>query len=342
MLGNMLLLLTAVIWGTAFVFQRVGMDSIEPVTFNAARMWLAAAAIGLAAVLTGKKKDPENGIPDTGSTDTRNKEPGRRNDTPDAGSTNTRNIEPGQRNDIHDAGFTPAWDKEQERWKNTIIGGICCGSFLTAASLFQQMGVVYTTAGKAGFITAMYMLLVPIINFVFFKKKNTWLVWTGVLIGVIGMYLLCIKDGFSLAYGDTLVCICALLFSGHILCCDRFVQLGNPIQISAIQFTTAAVISSVIAWITEAPSPGKIISAAIPILYCGIVSGGIGYTLQMVAQKYTDPTIASLLMSLESVFAVIAGAILLGERMTSRELAGCIVMFAAIVLVQIPLPEGRK
>ena len=222
------------------------------------------------------------------------------------------------------------------------LGGICCGSFLTAASLFQQMGVVYTTAGKAGFITAMYMLLVPIINFVFFKKKNTWLVWTGVLIGVIGMYLLCIKDGFSLTYGDSLVCICALLFSGHILCCDHFVQLGNPIQISAIQFLTTAVISSIIAWIVEAPSPEKILSAAIPILYCGIVSGGIGYTLQMVAQKYTDPTIASLLMSLESVFAVIAGAILLGERMTSRELAGCIVMFAAIVLVQIPLPERRR
>ena len=304
MLGNLLLLLTAVIWGTAFVFQRVGMDSIEPITFNAARMWLAAAAIGLVAVLTGKKKD----LQVEGS----------------------------------ETGFSDTWDKVQERRRNTILGGICCGSFLTAASLFQQMGVVYTTAGKAGFITAMYMLLVPIINFVFFKKKNTWLVWTGVLIGVFGMYLLCIKDGFSLTYGDTLVCICALLFSGHILCCDHFVQLGNPIQISAIQFTTTAVISSIIAWIVEAPSPEKIVSAAIPILYCGIVSGGIGYTLQMIAQKFTDPTIASLLMSLESVFAVIAGAVLLGERMTSRELAGCIVMFAAIVLVQIPLPERHR
>lgn len=313
MLGNMLLLLTAVIWGTAFVFQRVGMDSIEPVTFNAARMWLAAAAIGLVAVFTAEKSLQD--------------------DTLNTGFTTDSTL---------DTALADRQDKRQDRRKNTIIGGICCGSFLTAASLFQQMGVVYTTAGKAGFITAMYMLLVPISNFVFFKKKNTWLVWTGVLIGVIGMYLLCIKDGFSLTYGDSLVCICALLFSGHILCCDHFVQLGNPIQISAIQFLTTAVISSIIAWIVEAPSPEKILSAAIPILYCGIVSGGIGYTLQMVAQKYTDPTIASLLMSLESVFAVIAGAILLGERMTSRELAGCIVMFAAIVLVQIPLPERRR
>ena len=304
MLGNLLLLLTAMIWGTAFVGQRVGMDSIEPVTFNAARMWLAAAAIGLVAVLTGKKSESQDKKPVSGLTDTR--------------------------------------DKAQERRKNTIIGGICCGSFLTAASLFQQMGVVYTTAGKAGFITAMYMLLVPIINFVFFKKKNTWLVWTGVLVGVFGMYLLCITDGFSLTYGDTLVCICALLFSGHILCCDHFVQLGNPIRISAIQFATAAVISTIAAFLAEEPSWQKIASAAVPILYCGIVSGGIGYTLQMVAQRYTDPTIASLLMSLESVFAVIAGALLLGERMTARELAGCVIMFAAIVLVQIPLPERRK
>lgn len=304
MLGNLLLLLTAMIWGTAFVGQRVGMDSIEPVTFNAARMWLAAAAIGLVSVLTGKKSDPQDKRPVSGLTDTR--------------------------------------DKAQERRKNTIIGGICCGSFLTAASLFQQMGVVYTTAGKAGFITAMYMLLVPIINFVFFKKKNTWLVWTGVLVGVFGMYLLCITGGFSLTYGDTLVCICALLFSGHILCCDHFVQLGNPIRISAIQFATAAVISTIAAFLAEEPSWQKIASAAVPILYCGIVSGGIGYTLQMVAQRYTDPTIASLLMSLESVFAVIAGALLLGERMTARELAGCVIMFAAIVLVQIPLPERRR
>lgn len=312
MLGNMLLLLTAMIWGTAFVFQRVGMDSIEPITFNAARMWLAAAAIGLVAFVTGKKQDTQAGV------------------QTDAQSS-------GQKGEYADAQAAA-----RERRRNTIIGGICCGSFLAAASLFQQMGVVYTTAGKAGFITAMYMLLVPIINFVFFKKKNTWLVWAGVFVGVIGMYLLCITDGFSLTYGDTLVCICAVLFSGHILCCDHFVQLGNPIQISAIQFATTAVISTIIAFIAEEPSWEKIVSAAIPIIYCGIVSGGIGYTLQMVAQKFTDPTIASLLMSLESVFAVIAGAIILNEHMTSRELAGCVIMFAAIVLVQIPLPARRR
>lgn len=181
----------------------------------------------------------------------------------------------------------------------------------------------------------MYMLLVPVINFVFFRKRNSWIVWLAVLMGVVGMYLLCMTGSFSLGRGDTLVCICAVLFSGHILCCDHFVKLGNPIRISAIQFATCTVISAVAALILEEPSWAKIASAAIPILYCGIVSGGIGYTLQIVAQKFTDPTVASLLMSLESVFAVIAGAILLGERMTSRELLGCVIMFAAIVLVQL-------
>ncbi len=293
MLGNSLLMLTAIIWGTAFVFQRVGMDTIEPITFNAARMVLAAVAVGLVAWILdirAKKK-----------------------------------------------GLVGSEEERRKYKKFTIIGGICCGCFLAAASLFQQIGIVYTTAGKAGFITAMYMLLVPIINFVLFKKKNTAQVWIAVLIGIVGMYLLCVQDGFNLTKGDTLIFICAVLFSGHILCCDYFVQKGNPIKISAIQFLVVAVISGVIAFGAETPTWDKVVSAAIPIVYCGIVSGGVGYTLQIVAQKFTNPTTASLLMSLESVFAVIAGALLLHERMSGRELLGCIIMFAAIVLVQIPI-----
>lgn len=296
--GNGLLLLTALIWGTAFVFQRVGMESIEPITFNAARMALATVAIGLVAFLTQRKGQK---------------------------SSETRTVE------------------EQKQYKrNTIIGGICCGCFLSLGSILQQMGLVYTTAGKAGFITAMYMLLVPIIGCVLFKKKNTWLVWLAVLLGVIGMYFLCISGEFRLSYGDSLVCICAVFFSCHILCCDHFARRGNPIWISAIQFATATVISSVAAMIAEEPSVAKLVSATIPIIYCGVVSGGIGYTLQIVAQRYTDPTIASLLMSMESVFAVIAGVILLHEHMSIRELSGCVIMLVAIVLVQIPLPKDRQ
>ena len=301
MIGNLLLTLTALIWGMAFVFQRKGMESIEPITFTSARMALAAVAVGIAAFIYTKKPVAKT-VP-----------------------AETEKIS--------------AETERKNRRKNTVLGGICCGTFLACASIFQQMGIVYTTAGKAGFITAMYMIIVPVIGFVLFKKRNTWLVWLAVLIGVAGMYLLCMTEGFTLTRGDTLVCICAVLFSGHILCCDYFVQRGEAIWISAIQFVTCSALSAVTACILENPTWEKVFSAAIPILYCGILSGGVGYTLQIIAQKFTDPTIASLLMSLESVFAVLAGAILLGERMTLREMAGCVVMFVAIILVQIPLPD---
>lgn len=289
-LGNLLLILTAMIWGTAFVGQRVGMESIEPFTFTAARMALAAVAVGtVAIILTGRR-----------------------------------------------AGTAEGEKMDAAYMRNTFIGGVCCGVFLTAGSLFQQVGVVYTSAGKAGFITAMYMLLVPVINFLFFRKRNSLRVWLAVFIGIVGMYILCVREGFSLTRGDMLVFICAFMFSGHILCCDYFAPRGDAIMISAIQFAVTSLISAVFALAFEEPDWAKIVSAAIPILYCGIISGGVGYTLQIVAQKYTDPTIASLLMSLESVFAVIAGALLLGERMSPQELVGCVVMFAAIVLVQLP------
>lgn len=295
MLGNLLLTLTALIWGTAFVAQRVGMEHIEPLTFTASRMVLAAVAVGLVSLLTAKR----GGAPAR---------------SPGAAAKARR---------------------------QTLLGGVCCGAFLAVASIFQQMGVVYTTAGKAGFITAMYMLLVPVINFLLFKKRNTWLVWLAVLVGVAGMYLLCVTGDFRLERGDMLVCVCAVLFSGHILCCDHFAPLGDPVRLSAIQFATAAVFSGAAAFLLETPTWAKVASAAVPILYCGIMSGGVGYTLQIIAQRYTDPTVASLLMSLESVFAAIAGALLLGERMSPRELAGCAVMFAAIVLVQLPLPVRK-
>ena len=200
--------------------------------------------------------------------------------------------------------------------------------------------MVHTSAGKAGFITAMYILFVPIINFVLFKKKAAIKVWLAVLIGILGMYMLCVKESFTFTLGDVMILACAIIFSGHILCVDYFTQFCSPIKLSAIQFTTAAVVSTVLAFIFESPTVQKIMSAAIPILYCGILSGGVGYTLQMVGQKDTDPTIASLIMSLEAVFALIAGVFLLGETMTFVEIVGCVIMFAAIVLAQ--LPEKKK
>lgn len=285
-IGNILLLLVAAIWGTAFVFQRIGMDSIQPVTFTAARMSLAAIAVSLVSALM-KKAVPE--------------------------------------------GVT-----ERECSKNSLLGGICCGFFLVTASILQQIGIVTTTAGKAGFITAMYILIVPVIGSVFFKKRNSWHVWLSVALGVVGLYLLCMSGSFRLASGDALICICAVLFSGHILCIDHFVAKGNAVRIAAIQFTVTALVSWVIAFITETPGILEIKSAIIPILYCGLVSGGVGYTLQVVAQKFTEPTVASLLMSLEAVFAATSGALILHERMTGREILGCCLMFTAIIIVQLP------
>lgn len=296
-LGNGLLLLTAVIWGTAFVAQRAGMEKIEPLTFNAARMALAAVAVGLVA-LFGWLKEKKTAVKRTA--------------------------------------------QEQKKYnKNTVIGGVLCGCFLSAASIFQQIGLVYTTAGKAGFITALYILLVPIIGFIFFKRKNTWLVWVAVLLGTVGMFLLCVTEEFRLSQGDMLVCVCALFFSCHIITCDHFVKGGDPVRMSAVQFATATVISTAAAFIAEKPDMEKIMPALIPILYCGLVSGGIGYTLQIVGQKYTDPTVASLLMSMEAVFAVIAGVIILQERMSVKEIFGCVIMLAAIILVQIPQPKKK-
>ena len=292
MLGNMLLLLTAMIWGTAFVAQRVGMESIEPVTFTSARMWLAALATGLAAFLLRR-----------GGRDTA---------------------------------------EERRSVRSAIPGGICCGLFLTGASLFQQYGMVTTTAGKAGFITALYILLVPLVNYLLFKKRSSPHVWFAIAIGVAGMYLLCVTEDFRLTRGDALVAVCAVLFTGHILCCDHFSRQSDPVRLSAVQFLTVALISGVIALIVEEPSWDKIRSAAVPILYCGVISGGVGYTLQMVAQRITEPTVASLLMSFEAVFAALSGALLLHERMSARELIGCIIMFAAIILVQLPEPGKKK
>ncbi len=298
LLGNLLLILTAIIWGLAFAAQRVGMSSVGPVTFTAARMVPAAAVIGALSFA-----------------------PRRRRQFPAAAETAAE----------------PAMYR-----RNTLVGGLCCGLFLTAASLFQQIGMVQTSAGKAGFITAMYMLLVPVIRFLVFGKRYPWAVWLAVGTGVAGMYLLCVTESFRLTRGDALVCLCAVMFSGHILCCGHFARIGDPIRISAIQFIVVALISGLLAFAAEQPSWAGIRAAAVPILYCGLFSGGIGYTLQLVAQRYTDPAIASLLLSLEAVFALLGGALLLGERMSARELCGCLLLFLAIVLVQLPFPARRE
>ena len=294
-LGNILLILTAFIWGTAFVGQRQGMEHMGPITFNACRMALAALTIGTVSFVL-RKRDAQ------------------------------------KQQDMSD-------QSGREYRKNTVIGGICCGFFLTIAALFQQMGMVYTTAGKGGFITAMYILLVPVINWILFKRKSRPLVWIAVLMGIAGIYLLCVTEGLTLEKGDALVMVCPFFFAGHILCCDYFVQRANPVELSAIQFFTVTVLSTIMAFIVENPTWQQVAEAVVPIVWLGVLSSGTGYTLQIIAQQWTDPTVASLLMSLEAVFAVMGGAVLLGERMSARELIGAAIMFAAIILAQIPAGE---
>lgn len=219
--------------------------------------------------------------------------------------------------------------------RTLLTAGVCCGAMLALASAFQQMGIAMGTgAGKAGFITALYIVLVPLLGMLW-GRRPAWLVWVAVLLSVGGLYLLCIGEGFSIAPGDGLLILCALCFSGHILVVDHFSRRTDCVKMSCLQFATAAVLCLGIAALTEPIDAGTIVACAVPLLYAGVLSGAVGYTLQIVAQKDTDPTVASLLMSLESVFAVLAGWLLLGDMLTARELLGCMLMMGGIVLAQL-------
>ena len=227
-------------------------------------------------------------------------------------------------------------EKKNTNPKFIMIGGACCGTLLFLASILQQIGIVYTTVGKSGFITAMYIVLVPIIG-IFLKKKAGIKIWCGVLLAVIGLYLLCMKPGsIAIQKGDVLVFLCAIVFAFHILTVDYFAPKVDGVKLSCIQFVTCAVLATIGMVLFETPSMEQILQAWMPILYAGVLSSGVGYTLQIVGQRGMNPTVASLIMSLESVISVIAGWIILGQSLSSRELFGCVLMFGAIVLVQLP------
>jgi len=219
--------------------------------------------------------------------------------------------------------------------KTLVFGGICCGVVLAVASTLQQFGIMSTTVGKAGFITAMYIVLVPLLR-IFFGKKVRPLILVCVGISVAGLYFLCMTESFSLGIGDLFVLLCAFVFSIHILVIDHFSPLVDGVRMSCIQFLTAGVLCAVPMLMFEGPRPEAILTAWIPILYAGVMSCGVAYTFQVLGQKNADPTVASLLLSLESVFSVLAGWVLLGQGLKGRELFGCALMFGAIVLAQLP------
>ena len=226
--------------------------------------------------------------------------------------------------------------------KQLWLGGLCCGAALAIASNFQQAGLVAgTDAGKAGFITALYVVLVPVFG-LFFKRKVSLPTWIAVVLSVVALYLLCIKGGFSLAPGDLLVLVCAVCFAVHILVIDHFTAYCDGVKLSCLQFLFAGIISTICMFIFEDVDFAAILSCALPLLYVGIFSCGVGYTLQILAQKDSNPTVVTILLSLESVFAVIAGAIILKQQMTVREYIGCAIMFAAVILAQIQFPTRQK
>ena len=286
--NSMLLVLTALIWGTAFVAQRQGGDAVGPFTFNGIRSFIGSAV--LLPVIFGIDR-------------------------------------------IHPSEKRPRTAEDKRKlW----LGGICCGGVLFLASSAQQLGLYMgTPAGKAGFLTACYILLVPILG-LFLKKKCGWNIWVGIGLTVVGLYLLCMTESLSFQASDLMVLLCALLFAIHILVIDYFSPKADGVVISCVQFFTAGVLACVLMLLFEHPSMSAVIAAAAPILYAGVMSCGVGYTLQVVAQNGVDPTIASLLLSLESVFSVLAGWVILGQKLSGRELFGCALVFAAVLLVQIP------
>ncbi len=223
-----------------------------------------------------------------------------------------------------------------------IYGGVCCGICLFAASALQQFGMKYTTVGKAGFITAMYIVLVPVFG-IFAKKKTGVKVWIAVTAALAGLYLLCMTKGdFQLQKGDAYILGCAAVFALHILVVDHFSPLVDGVELSCVQFAVNAVLGTILMMLLEQPRMADLLAAWLPIVYAGALSSGVGYTFQIIGQKGMNPTVASLILSLESVISVLAGWLLLHQALTARELAGCALVFAAIILVQLPGWHIRK
>ena len=301
------LLLTAMIWGAAFVAQSVSMDYIGPFTFICLRSVIGGLfLIPVIIVLDGIRKKSQN---------------------ESANAVNSENI-------LHNI---ETEEKQRLSWKNKqlIEGGIACGIFLFFANCFQQTGIQYTTVGKAGFITTFYIIIVPLIG-LFFKKYCGILTWIGVVIALAGLYFLCITQKLTIQRGDALILCCSVLYAGQILAIDHYNPFVDGVKMSCIQFLTGGVLGAVFMFLFENPSLAMILSAAGPILYTGIMSTGVGYTLQIVGQKGLNPTVAALILSLESVFSALSGYVFLHQVLTTRELIGCALMFIAIVLAQLP------
>lgn len=284
----LMLVMTAFIWGTAFVAQSMGMDYLGPFTFNGVRSLIGGIALLPCILLLQKWNREETGA----------------------------KVQNGNRKDL-------------------ILGGTACGLLIFGASSLQQLGIQYTTAGKAGFITAFYIVIVPVLG-IFLKKRIGWKVWLAVVIALAGLYFLCITESFTIGKGDALIFLCALVFSLHILVIDYFAPRADGVKMSCIQFFVCGIVSLPFMFLLETPTIAGILAGGVPLLYAGVLSCGVAYTLQIIGQKNVNPAVASLILSLESCFSVLAGWLVLGENLSARETVGCILMFAAIILAQFP------
>ncbi len=282
--SNLLLLITAIIWGFSFVAQRAGMEHVGPFTFNGVRFALGSVSL-LPLLLLKANNEMKSGI--------------------------------------------------NQKWsKQTLFAGIVAGTVLFVAAAFQQVGIIYTTAGKAGFVTGLYVIFVPVFG-IFLHQKTQISVWLGGVLAAVGLYFLSINDSLWLEFGDMLVLISAIFFAIHILVIGRFSSKINAIRLSIIQFAACSILSMATAIFTEEIIISKIIDAAIPIIYGGVFSVGIAYTLQVIGQKRAHPSAASIILSLEALFAVVGGWLFLSEQMTQRGLYGCGLMLTGMILAQI-------
>ncbi|MDD6328134.1 MAG: DMT family transporter [Eubacteriales bacterium] len=298
--GSLILLMAALIWGTAFVAQTSAANSVQTFTMNASRSLVGALFLLIVIAIRDMVKRARGKTGD---------------------------------NDLKQ-------DKLSEKTSWPVMGGICCGCMLFCAMGFQQAGIgAYpegiAIAGRSGFLTATYVVMVAIFVQLRGKKLHPFVLMS--IVGTIfGLYLLCMSGGFShLYFGDLLEILCAVCFTGHILVADHFRKVDS-IKLSCLQFLTCGILSGAVCLFTESVSVSALLDAAVPILYAGIMSSGVAYTLQLVGQKFAEPAVASIVMSLESVFAALAGWVILHERMQTRELIGCILVFAAVILAQIP------
>lgn len=286
LVSSLMLIVAALIWGTAFVAQRKGMEYAGPLAFNGVRTLIGSLVLLPVALI-----------------------------------------------------FRPA---KAANLRKTLLAGLLCGLCLFMATNLQQIGLTSTEAGKAGFITTFYIILVPVLG-LFLRKKTGAVTWLAVAVALGGLFFLCVKPGeVRIAPGDLLVLGCAFFFAVQILVIDFFVQEVDGVLLSCVQFAVDGVLSLIAAFLFEKPDFPALFRGWIPLLYTGILSCGVAYTLQILGQKNLHPTVASLLMSLESAFAVLGGWLILHERLTRRELLGCALMLAAVLLVQLAPAKKEK